>query len=110
MRRFRTLLASLALALGLITFAGTAIAANGNDNGNGNNGNGNNDNGNNGNGNNGNSGNGNGNNGNGNGNGGNRGDVVPATNVPEIDPSSIGSALALLGFGAAMMIEGRRRK
>ena len=30
--------------------------------------------------------------------------------VPEIDPSSIGSALALLGFGATMMLDRRRRK
>jgi hypothetical protein len=30
--------------------------------------------------------------------------------APEIDPSSIGSALALLGFGATMLLDRRRRR
>jgi len=115
MRGLRTILTSLALTLGLMAFTGTAMAgndngnANGNANGNGNgNGNGNangNDNGNaNGNGNGNGNANGNGND-NGNGNANGNGD-----RAPEIDPGSIGSALTLLGFGVALLLDSRRRK
>ncbi len=42
-----------------------------------------------------------------NGDHGNQGDK--GASVPEIDPNSIGSALALFGFGATMLLDRRRR-
>jgi len=41
------------------------------------------------------------------GNQGDKGDK--GASVPEIDPNSIGSALALFGFGATMLLDRRRR-
>jgi hypothetical protein len=98
MQRFRKFVTSLALTLGLIAFTSTAMAQQGGGGGGGNGGNGGSGNGGSGNGGSGNGGSGNG------GNGGNGG------SVPELDSTTIGSGLALLGFGATMLINRGRRK